>query len=115
MNPQVEASWHLVIDLGAEPGQAAECRLDVSAGTAEAVVKVEMAKGGIEVVNPHQADHAAAKPDAFGVAGWPADNLGGFCEFGGLAFVFLVGIGGRGALLALILGVVIAALGKGAC
>jgi len=116
MNANVQAPRHLVVDLTAEPGQAAERRLDMSARAAEAVVEVEMAEGGIEVVDPHQADHPPAEPDAFGVAGRAADDLGGFGEFGGLALIFL----GRGrvlgglAPLALVLGVVVAALGKGA-
>jgi hypothetical protein len=113
VNPGIEAARHLVIDLGAEPGQAAKRRLDVTAGTAEAIVEIEMAKGGIEVVAPYQANHAAAEPNAFRVAGWSADDLGGFGHLGGLALVFLVGFGRAGALLALILGVIVAALGKG--
>jgi len=114
MNPEVQAPRHLVIDLSAEPGQAAKRRLDVSAGTTEAVVEIEVAKGGIEVVAPYQADHAAAEPDAFGVAGGPADDLGGLGQLGGLALVFLVGFGRGGALFALVLSVIVATLGKGA-
>jgi hypothetical protein len=116
MNANVQAPRHLVVDLTAEAGQAAERRLDMSARAAEAVIEVEVAEGGIEVVHPHQAHHAPAEPDAFGIAGRARDDLGGFGEFSGLALVFL----GRGcvlgglASLALVLGVVVAALGKGA-
>ena len=39
---------------------------------------------------------------------------GGFGEFVGLALVFLGGVGGGGGVLALVLGVVVAALGEGA-
>ena len=48
--------------------QAAKRRLNMSARAAEAVVKIEMAKGSIEVVPPQQADDAAAEPHAFGIA-----------------------------------------------
>ena len=88
----------------------------MTAGATEPVVKVEVAKGGIEVIDPHQPDHAAAKPDAFGVAGWAVDNLGGFGELVGLALVVLCHVGGvRGSGLArLILGMGVATLGEGA-
>ena len=94
MDPVIEAARHLVVDLGTEPGQAAETRLDVAAGAAKAVVEIEVAEGGIEVVQPHQADHAPAEPDAFRVAGGTVDGLLGFDEFGGLALVVLDGVGG---------------------
>ena len=53
---------------------AAEGRLDMAAGAAEAVVEIEMAEGGIEIVAPQQADHAAAQPDAFGIPGRAGDR-----------------------------------------
>ena len=87
----------------------------MTAGATEPVVKVEVAKGGIEVINPHQPNHAAAKPDTFGVAGWAIDDLGGFGELRGLALVFLGSVvGGGGILAALVLGMIVAALGEGA-
>src|SRR5262245_37309140 len=94
MNAGIEAARHLVVDLGAEAGQAAKARLDMAARAAEAVVKVEVAEGGIEVIEPHQADHATAEPDAFGVAGGAIDGLLGLDEFGGLALIVLDGLGG---------------------
>ena len=68
----------------------------MAAGAAEPVVEIEMAKGGVEVVAPHQADHAAAEPDAFRVAGRAVDGLRGLDEFVGLALIVLGGIGGIG-------------------
>ena len=117
MNSIVEAARYLVVDLGPEPGQAAEAGLDMAAGAAKAVIEVEVPERRIEVVQPHQANHAAAQPDAFGVAARAVDGLLGFDEFGCLAFVVLDGfsrlvVGGILALL--VLGRRIAALGKGA-
>ena len=117
MDAAVEGGGDLRIDLRTEPRQAAERRLDVTAGAAEAVVEIEVAKRGVDIVEKHQAHHAAAEPDAFGVAGRPVDGLGGFGEFIDLALIFLGGvrrlraIGGR---LALVLRLGIAALGEGA-
>ena len=53
----------------------------MAARAAEAVIEVEMAEGGIEVVQPHQADHAAAEPDAFRIAGRSAHSMLGFGKF----------------------------------
>src|SRR5580704_2149264 len=53
----------------------------MAAWAAKAVVKVEVAEGGIEVVAPEQADHAAAEPHAFGISGWAAQDPLGFGEF----------------------------------
>jgi hypothetical protein len=112
----IERFRHLGIDLPAEPGQAAEGRLDMAARTAKAVVKVEMAKGGIEIVKPHQAHDTPAKPDTFRISGRPIQRLRRLDEFVGLALVILVGVGGicRGGFSGLVLGVIIAALGEGA-
>jgi hypothetical protein len=114
MNAIAEAPWHLVIDLRAESGQTTKRRLDVSARTAEPVVEIEMSKGGVEIVPPHQAHDATAEPDAFRVPGGAIDGLGGFHEFVGLALAVLAGIGriGGGRLARLVLGGRGAALGK---
>ena len=96
MNAVGQAPRHLVVDLRAESGQAAKRRLDMSARTAEPVIEIEMAKGGVEIIPPHQAHHATAEPDAFRVAGGAVDGLGGFDEFVGLALAVLGGIGGIG-------------------
>jgi len=119
VNAAIERLGHLGIDLRAEAGQAAEGCLDMAARAAKTVVKIEVTKGRVEVVKPHQAHHATAKPDTFGVPGRPADGLRGFDEFIGLALIFLGGFGGlgrigRARLGGLILGVNVAALGKGA-
>jgi len=102
--------------LSAKPRQAAKGGLHMSAGATEPVVEVEVAKGGIEVIDPHQPNHAAPKPDTFGVAGWAIDNLGGFGELIGLALVVLCRVGGvwSSGLARLILGMGVAALGEGA-
>ena len=59
----------------------------MAAGAAEPVVEIEVAEGGIEIVEPHQADDAPAEPDAFGIAGRTVDGLGRLGEFVGLALV----------------------------
>ena len=88
----------------------------MAAGAAEAVVEIEMPERGVEIVEPHQAHHAAAEPDAFGIAGRAVDGLGGLDEFVGLALVVLGGVGRRcgGGFAGLVLGLGIAALGGGA-
>ena len=70
----MSVSGRLGIDV-ALADQAAERRLDMAARAAEAVVEVEMAEGGIEIVAPEQVDHAPAQPDAFRIAGRAAQGL----------------------------------------
>ncbi len=122
MDTAAQAFRRLRVD-AADAHQAAEGGLDVAARAAEAVIKVEVTEGGVEIVTPHQPDHAPAKPDAFRVAGRTVDRLRRFDEFVGLALVVLGGIarrgGGRGARIggwrfALILGAQITALGESA-
>jgi len=85
----------------------------MAAGAAESVVEIEMPERGVQVVAPHQANHPAAEPDAFGVSTRAVDGLGRLDEFVGLALVVLVDVGGIGRRLAgLILGIRGAALGK---
>ena len=77
--------------------------------------QIEMAKGGVEIIPPHQSHHTTAEPDAFRVAGGAVDGLGGFDEFVGLALAVLGGIGGiGGGFTRRVLGGRIAALGGGA-
>jgi hypothetical protein len=119
VNAATQRLGHLGIDLPAKAGQAAEGCLNMAARAAKPVVEIKVTKGGIEIVQPHQANHAAAEPNAFGISGRPVDGLGGFNEFIGLALVFLGRIGRlgricRARLIRLILGVRFAALGKGA-
>ena len=81
----------------------------MAAGTAEPVVEIEVAKGGIEIVDPHQTDDAAAEPDAFRVPGGAVEGLGGLDKLGCLALIVLGGVGrGIGGGLARL----IAALGE---
>jgi hypothetical protein len=103
MDAIIQAFWNLVVDLGAKPGQAAEGRLDVTARAAKTVVQVEVAEGGIEVIAPHQANHAPSEPDAFRVTGRTVDGLGGFGEFVGFALIVPRGIRrARGRLAGLV-------------
>jgi len=96
MDPIIKALLHLVIDLRAKPGQATESGLDMPAGAAETVIKVEVAKGGIEIVAPHQANDTAAEPDTFRVTGGAVDRLRGFRKFIRPTLVVLGGIGVAG-------------------
>ena len=114
MDAAVEGFGHFGIDLSAKAGQAAEGRLDMAAGAAEPVVEIEMPERRIQIVTPHQANHPAAEPDAFGVSTRAVDGLGRLDEFVGLALVVLVDVGGIGGrrLAGLILGIRGAALGK---
>ena len=113
MNTVIQTPWHLIVDLRAEPGQAAKGRLDVSARAAEPIIEVEMAKGGVEIVPPHQPHHAPAKPDAFRVPSRAVDGLGGLDEFVGFLLIVLGGIGRIGGwrFAGLIRGAGVAALG----
>jgi hypothetical protein len=99
MDPAIEAIGGFGIDRIGMQYQTTERRLDMSGRTAEPVVQIEMAEGGIEVVAPEQADDPPAEPNAFGIAGRPIENalgLGEFVDFLG----FFGGIGGcRGRLI----------------
>jgi hypothetical protein len=116
MDAAVKRVRDLGIDLTAKPGQATERRLDVAAGTAETVVQIEVTKGGVEIVEPHQTYDPATEPDAFGVSRRAIDDLGRFGELVGLVLVgFLGGVGRLGRtrrrFAGLFLGVRVAALG----
>ena len=119
MNAAVERLGYFGINLAAKAGQAAEGCLDMAARAAKTVVEIEVTKGGVEIVKPHQAHHATTEPDAFGVSRRSVDGLRGLDEFIGLALIFLGGVGAlrwvSGPRLAvLVLGVNVTALGKGA-
>ena len=114
MNVVTQAVWDLVVDLRGEAGQATEGSLDVAARAAEPVIEVEVAERGIEVVDPDQLNDAAAEPDAFRVSGGAVNGLSGFRELVDLALVVLRDIGRVLAGLGLVLGILVAALGKGA-
>jgi len=114
VNATIEGLRHLGVDLATKSGQTPERRLNVAAGAAKTVVQIEVAERSIEVVKPHQTHDAAAEPAAFGIAGWPADGLGGLHELIGLALIVLGRIAGLRAIgLGLVLGVSVAALGGG--
>ena len=118
MNTSAQAFRCFGVD-GAKAHETPECRLNVAARAAKAVVKVEMSKCGVEVVAPHQNHDAATEPDAFRVSGRAIDGLRSLDELIGLALTVPGGIGGRrrsgrGGLARLILGAKVAALGEGA-
>ena len=117
MDPSAQAIRHLGIDGAEEAHQATKGRLDVTSRAAKPVIKIEMAKRGVEIVAPHQNHHPATEPDAFGVSGRAIDGLRRFNEFVGLALSFLGRIGRRVGICCrpfgrLILGPKVAALGK---
>ena len=93
MNTPVEGFSHLGIDGGTEPDHAPERSLDMAAGAAEPLVKIKMAERSVEVVTPHQANHAASQPDAFGISSGAIDGLCRLYELARLALAFLGCIG----------------------
>jgi len=112
MNPVVQALLHLVVDLRTKSSQAAERGLNMPTGAAEPVVQIEVTKGCVEVVAPHQSNDAPAKPNTFRVSRRTIDRLRSFDEFVGLALAVLGCIGwGGGRLAGLIRGGGSAALG----
>ncbi|EJW11701.1 hypothetical protein A33M_2898 [Rhodovulum sp. PH10] len=82
---------------------APERILNVTAGTAESVVQIEMAKRRVEVVAPHQADHPLAEPDAFGIGGRPLQSLAGLDRLVGARLALGLGRVGGAALRSLLL------------
>ena len=69
MHPAVQGFRNLEIRVTLAD-QAPESRLDVAGRTAKAIVKIEVAEGGVEVVAPEQPDYTSAEPNAFGIGGW---------------------------------------------
>jgi len=119
VNAATQRLGHLGIDLPAKAGQAAERCLDMAAGAAKPIIEIKVAKGGVEIVKPHQANYTATEPDAFGIPSRPVDRLGGLNEFVGLALIFLGYIGRLSRicctrLARLIRGMRLATLGNGA-
>jgi hypothetical protein len=116
MNASTQGFRLLGVD-GPKAHEAPECRLNVAAGAAEAIIEVEMTERGVEIVAPHQHHDAAAEPDAFRVTGRTVDRLRRLDELIRLALIVASRIGwsglaGRG--LGLVLGAEVAALGEGA-
>lgn len=89
MNPAVEGFGDLRIDGCAETHDAAERSLDVATRAAKPLVQIEMTEGRIEIVAPHQADHAPPQPDTLRVSGRAVDGLCCFHELVSLALAFL--------------------------
>src|SRR5262245_22093321 len=93
VHPAVERVRCLGVNVSL-PHEATEGRLDVAGRTAEPVVKVEMAKRGIEIIAPKQADHAPTQPQAFRIGGGPSQEPLGFGELVDFLLGFL-GVAGR--------------------
>jgi len=66
LDPPIQAVGGLWSDAAGVQNEATERRLDMAGWTAEAVIEIEMAEGGLEVVAPEQAHHPTAEPDALG-------------------------------------------------
>src|SRR6185312_7723767 len=77
------------------PDKAAESGLNMRAWAAETIVKIEMPEGGVEVVAPEQANHAAAEPDAFRIARRAGQNAGRLGDLIDLFLTFLDRVGSR--------------------
>src|SRR5258705_10378516 len=76
VHPAVETVGGLGIE-GTLADQAAEGRLDMVRRAAEAVVEIEVAEGGCEIVASEQADHPPTKPDHTGSTVPPTHSVGG--------------------------------------
>ena len=94
MDPTVKCLLGLGIDVSL-PDETAEGGLDVGARAAEPIVKVEMAKRGVEIVAPEQRDHTTAEPNAFRVAGRASQKPRRLGNFVDLFLTFLGRVGGR--------------------
>src|ERR1700758_1353983 len=68
VHPAIEGVGRLGVDVSLAH-EAAKGRLDVTGWAAEPVLKIEMAKRGIEIVAPEQAHHSAPQPQAFRIGG----------------------------------------------
>jgi hypothetical protein len=65
----------------------------MTGGTSEAIVEIEVAERGIQVIAPHQAHDPPAQPNAFRMAGRAAQNLGSLGEFVELSLAIFLGFG----------------------
>jgi hypothetical protein len=111
MHPGVQALGRLGIDVALADDATKRC-LYVRSRTAEAVVEIQMAKGGIHIIPPQQSNNPASEPNALRVAGWPINQARRLREFIDLALRVLGGVGwlGRRGLVA---GLRVAVLGRG--
>src|SRR6478672_9156545 len=66
----------------------------MSAGAAEPVIQVQMAKSRVEIVAPQQSDHAASEPDTLRLAGRALYGLLGFGDFVNLLLALFIDLGG---------------------
>ena len=122
MDPSIKAVGGFGIDHVGMQNKAPERHLDMAAWAAEAVIELKVAKGGVQIVAPKQADDAPPKPDAFRIAGWAAYGALRFSKlvdfmgllravFGGVLGALLGGVSGavfrRRGLLVSRLGVVV--------
>jgi len=95
MNPAVQGLLGLGVNVTLAD-QAAESGLDMGARAAKSVIEVEVSEGGIKVVPPQQADHPAAKPDAFWVTGGAGEGARGLGDLVDLFLAVFDGfLGGR--------------------
>src|SRR5260370_10624231 len=81
MHAPVQAIGRFGVDRIGVQNQAAECHLDMAARAAETVVKVEVAKGGIEVVTPQKAHNTPAEPNTFRITRRPVKDALRFGKF----------------------------------
>ena len=77
------------------PNQAAEGGLDMGAGAAKTVVKVEMTESRIQVVPPQQTNHPAAQPNTLRITRRPTQNAGCLGDFVDLLLGFLGSVSRR--------------------
>lgn len=75
--------------------ETAERRLDMGGGASEAIVKIKMAEGGVQIVAPKQADDPAAQPYTFRIARGTIYGLLSLGKFIDFLCLFLT-VGGRG-------------------
>jgi len=79
----------------------------------ESIIKVEVAKCGVEIVAPQQADHASPKPDALRLAGRTRQEPCGFGELVDLLFIIFRALARLGGGRFLLLGRLVFPAGNG--
>ena len=83
VDSRVQTFGRFGVDI-ALPDHAAKCRLDMTARTAKAIVQVEMAERGIEIIAPQQVHDAAPEPYALRIrrrTGQEGCGLGELVDF----------------------------------
>ena len=94
MDAAVQGFLGLGVDI-ALSHQAAESGLDMGRRAAKPVVEIEVAEGSVEIVPPQQADHPAAEPDAFRVAGGAGEDTRGLGDLVNSLLAVFDGLFGR--------------------